>query len=104
MDAWGGETGNYQLDITPCAPALEVCDNGLDDDGDGDADCDDADCAGDPSCLVVGACPDQDLGSALGDSVASGNTTAEQNSYAASCGGGAASPDQAFTWTVPADG
>ncbi len=30
--------------------ADEICDNGLDDDGDGQLDCDDLDCAGDPAC------------------------------------------------------
>lgn len=31
----------------------EICNNGLDDDGDGQTDCDDADCANDNSCLTV---------------------------------------------------
>ncbi len=33
------------------ASAQEVCDNGVDDDGDGLVDCDDTDCFADPSCL-----------------------------------------------------
>ena len=32
----------------------EVCDNGIDDDGDGDVDCDDSDCAADPNCAGGG--------------------------------------------------
>jgi hypothetical protein len=37
----------------PVADALvEVCDNGIDDDGDGLVDCDDADCEGEPVCRV----------------------------------------------------
>lgn len=30
--------------------AAEICDNGVDDDGDGLQDCDDSDCAEDPAC------------------------------------------------------
>ncbi|HHO54501.1 MAG TPA: hypothetical protein ENK18_27425 [Deltaproteobacteria bacterium] len=33
-------------------PTPEVCDDGLDNDGDGDIDCVDADCAADPACAV----------------------------------------------------
>ncbi|MGA0173526.1 MAG: S8 family serine peptidase, partial [Phycisphaerales bacterium] len=38
-----------------CAPPAELCDNGIDDDGDDLVDCDDPDCAADPNCP---ACPD----------------------------------------------
>ena len=34
-------------------PAVEICDNGEDDDGDGLADCDDPDCEADAGCQVV---------------------------------------------------
>jgi hypothetical protein len=35
--------------------AVEICDNGIDDDGDGAVDCADSDCSGDPACQT-GAC------------------------------------------------
>jgi hypothetical protein len=35
-------------------PPAEVCDNGVDDDGDGSVDCADADCAADPACAPGG--------------------------------------------------
>ncbi|MCB9718816.1 MAG: pre-peptidase C-terminal domain-containing protein [Myxococcales bacterium] len=40
----------------PPPPPAEVCDNGVDDDGDGNADCADSDCAGDPACAGGGNC------------------------------------------------
>lgn len=82
-----------------------VCDDGLDDDSDGLADCSDDECACDPAC-VVSSCPDQDLGSALGDAIASGTippgSCSEQSG--ASCGSGGAGPDVTFRWTAPSAG
>lgn len=42
----------------PPPPPAEVCDNGVDDDGDGATDCADSDCAADPACAVGGSCGD----------------------------------------------
>jgi hypothetical protein len=41
---------------------LEICDNGIDDDGDGAVDCDDRKCAADESCSRQRCHPDKDLG------------------------------------------
>ena len=51
--------GDYDLQID-CgfAATVEVCDSGLDDDGDGAQDCDDSDCATDPACAFFEACGD----------------------------------------------
>ena len=38
----------------PCqAMTLEICENGIDDDLDGSVDCDDSDCFGEPTCLII---------------------------------------------------
>jgi len=42
-------------DGTP-PPAVEICDNGIDDDGDGDIDCDDTDCSSHVACAPPGSC------------------------------------------------
>ncbi|MBK8259262.1 MAG: DNRLRE domain-containing protein [Polyangiaceae bacterium] len=39
---------------TVCWPIPEICNNGIDDNGDGDADCADVSCANDPACAVCG--------------------------------------------------
>ena len=44
-------TQNYTVTVNSC---LEICDNGIDDDGDGLTDCDDPDCTADVSCAVGG--------------------------------------------------
>ncbi|MGA1393611.1 MAG: choice-of-anchor L domain-containing protein, partial [Phycisphaerales bacterium] len=45
-----------------CAPPAELCDNGIDDDGDDLVDCDDPDCAADPNCPAWGGCGDPNSG------------------------------------------
>ena len=47
-----GSTGQVQLSLSLLPGSLELCDNGVDDDGDGLTDCDDPDCAAEPGCLV----------------------------------------------------
>lgn len=39
-----------------CGPPGEICDDGVDDDGDGAVDCLDPDCEGDPACAPADAC------------------------------------------------
>ncbi|WP_375585846.1 tail fiber domain-containing protein [Cyclobacterium xiamenense] len=36
-------------------PRVEICNNGIDDDGDGQADCDDGDCLEDNACMQIGS-------------------------------------------------
>ncbi len=50
-----------------------------------------------------GRCPDQDLGSVLGRSVASGNTYWSDNAVSGSCGGWD-SPELGYRWTAPFGG
>ena len=51
------EPGQVCLDGACVGGAREICDNGIDDNGDGDIDCDDAECALLPVCVLAG-CPD----------------------------------------------
>ena len=44
------------------------------------------------------------LGSQTGNSVTSGSTAGGTSNFSASCGGGAAGPDDSFTWTAPSSG
>ena len=51
VDGWSEESwGEYEVHIQLLPVGEEVCDNGVDDDGDGMVDCDDPDCAGHPGC------------------------------------------------------
>ena len=43
-----------------CGEPVEICEGGVDDDGDGAIDCEDADCEGDPVCEPPLSCPDAD--------------------------------------------
>jgi hypothetical protein len=58
-----GTEGSVDLVLAGSAQrVLEICDNGIDDDGDGAVDCDDRKCASDESCIRRRCRPDQDLG------------------------------------------
>jgi hypothetical protein len=88
--SWSGSPKNGSC-LDDAGGAAEICDNGIDDDGDGLIDCDDGDCANDPACTAVacndnGVCePGEDCNSCAGDcaGVTSGNPA---NRYC--CGNG----------------
>jgi len=127
VDGDNGESGNYLLNLW----GPEDCNNSNDDDGDGDIDCDDPDCATDPACLESDcndsvdndsdgdtdcadsdctyddaciSCSPTDLGTAIGDAIATGQTTSEDDDFDASCNPGSGAKDVEFTWSPPADG
>ncbi|MFH2008418.1 MAG: hypothetical protein ABI333_17665 [bacterium] len=59
VDAVSGDrTGIGSIEVAVFDPLVELCDDGLDDDGDGLVDCDDPDCAADPICVPESACHD----------------------------------------------
>ena len=88
-------------DVEPDA-GVEICANGIDDDGDGLADCDDGDCVFNPACDGGGACPDIDLESAVGLAVATGSTGGASE-FSGSCVESRA-PEVSFRWVAPNDG
>ena len=58
-----GTEGTVNLSLTGISQTiLEICNNGIDDDGDGAIDCYDHKCAGDPSCQTLVCKPDKALG------------------------------------------
>ncbi len=98
--------GLIDCEDTDCATSpdctSEDCSNGIDDDYDGLVDCLDDDCTSDSACVSF-SCPEIELGSTVGDSVASGSTANADDTFLLSCGAGVAA-DVAFGWTAPADG
>jgi len=50
VDGFGTSAGNFVLNITPEGTFVEICTDGVDNDGDGFIDCDDFDCRGRPEC------------------------------------------------------
>ncbi len=81
------------------------CEDGLDDDGDTFVDCDDDDCDRDAACYVPGVCGDEDLGSALGLSLATGTTEGAYDDFTpVTCATSSTAEDVSFLWTAPADG
>ena len=95
IDTPGG-AGDFVLDID--VSEAGHCDDGVDNDGDGDVDCGDAECGGEPVCP---ACPDVDLGSAVGPAVGGADTRFDLDDSTISCGS-IGSRDVAFAWTSAA--
>jgi hypothetical protein len=99
VDGWAtASQGNYVLNISEILPETGRCTDGIDNDRDGLIDCADSDCRTDPAC--VAPCPDRDLASAVGNSVAVGTTVGAGNDLRGTCGG-AGAPELAFSWTAP---
>ncbi|MBU1534868.1 hypothetical protein KKF84_06085, partial [Myxococcota bacterium] len=68
----------------------EVCNNGIDDDGDGDTDCDDSSCASAENC-IPNACDDPFIlscGDSISDSTGSASATSAWSYYNAQCTNG----------------
>ncbi len=54
LDGWNGSASTFQLVVQCATGPGEICDDGIDNDGDGDTDCDDSDCLFDPACTGGG--------------------------------------------------
>ncbi len=53
LDGWNGAVSSFNAYVSCQGPPPEICDNGMDDDGDGATDCADSDCTGHPSCGCI---------------------------------------------------
>ena len=61
VDGFDGDAGQYELFVECAGKGEEICDNGLDDDGDGLEDCNDPDCFTHPDCIGQGSCQPIDV-------------------------------------------
>jgi hypothetical protein len=102
--------GDLDCDDYGCFTACDEtdqCGDGVDNDGDGDLDCVDSECACDPVCTgEVPMCPDETLGSSVGDGVATGSIVADTcgTRSGASCGDGGSGTETEYRWVAPAAG
>lgn len=92
----------YIIEPDPLEGVALESDADVDADADADTDADsdsDSDSDADVDCPQ----PDQDLGTELGQNLASGNTCVGIDDYPKTCGG-VPGPDVAFSWTAPTEG
>jgi hypothetical protein len=83
----------------------EICNNGVDDDGDGLKDCADLDCLTSPNCLDVQCEEDIRLGTLVIDGPARPavvNTTTSSDRYHPTCAGTSTGKDVTVSFTLPA--
>ncbi|MCB9557585.1 MAG: hypothetical protein H6707_15865 [Deltaproteobacteria bacterium] len=103
-----GSEGTLDLNIQALPDhAQEICDNGIDDDGDGQIDCKDSNCSSNPICASQTCTPDQKLGTLpIGGSPTTVATTTKGagDQQTTSCGGsGGEDAVIGFTLPGPAD-
>jgi hypothetical protein len=89
---------------TGSATKMEICGNGIDDDGNGLTDCQDLACANDPSCANSECKPDINLGTLVVDAPAkpaSADLTVAADRYRPTCAGNVPGGDVAVAFTLP---
>jgi hypothetical protein len=86
-----GDEGTINIAVSAVANrSTEICNNGIDDDGDGLVDCQDPDCFGVPGCAAPACNPDVDFGDYVWGTSHSAmlDTSSAQNLYNTSCSKG----------------
>jgi hypothetical protein len=81
----------------------EICNNGIDDDGNGLTDCQDAACANDPSCVGHECVPDVNLGALVVNApskLVQTNLKTDPHRYLPTCAGTFSGGDQAIEFTL----
>jgi hypothetical protein len=101
-----GSEGTVDLTLRGVSQrVLEICNNGIDDDGDGAIDCNDRKCATDPSCRALRCRPDKQLGLiAIDGSTASATVQtsgAGNDQTNSSCVSGPGGADAVVGFTLP---
>jgi hypothetical protein len=101
-----GSEGTVDLTLRGFAQrTLEICNNGIDDDGDGAVDCNDRKCATDPNCTSLRCRPDKQLGLiAIDGSTASATVQtsgAGNDQTNSSCVSGSGGADAVVSFTLP---
>jgi hypothetical protein len=85
--------------------AIEICNNGIDDDGDGAIDCNDRKCAGEVNCQKLQCRPDEDFGLVPLDGSTSSraiNTSAAgDDQHQSSCASGSGGQDAVVAFELP---
>jgi hypothetical protein len=101
-----GKEGTVDLTLRGASQRiLEICNNGIDDDGDGAIDCNDRKCATDPTCASVRCRPDKQLGllaidgSTVSATVQTAGAVDDQKS--STCVAGVGGADSVVGFTLP---
>jgi ABC-type branched-subunit amino acid transport system substrate-binding protein len=100
------DCGDPDCMMAPSCSGETDCYDGIDNDGDGMVDCADYECENDPYCLGSACFSDYDLGSIVGDYVATNNFyDSYDDNFSASCNSfGFGGYDFIYTWEAPYTG
>jgi hypothetical protein len=108
VEAYPGTPGDTTVRLsTGSATIKEICDNGIDDDGNGLIDCQDAACVSAPNCVAHECVPDIAIGALIMDGPAQSialDTTGVPNRFHPTCAGTSMGGDVTMSFTLPAAG
>jgi hypothetical protein len=104
VQSYPGTQGDTQVTLsTSPSTKTEICDNGVDDDGNGLVDCADLACANAPSCTDNQCTPDQNLGALVvgaAPKTADFDTRSSSNRYHPTCAGSSTGKDWVVRFTL----
>jgi hypothetical protein len=103
VESYPSVPGNTTVVLSTGTSTPEICNNGIDDDGNGLVDCADAACLKDPSCVGSECVPDRDLGTLVvggASKSTSVNLANATDRYHPSCAGKVPAGDVAIAFTL----
>jgi hypothetical protein len=105
VQSYPGTQGSTTVTLSTARSSRpEVCNNGVDDDGNGLIDCADLACAGDPNCVNRQCIEDANVGTLIVDGPAKSatlSTTTTSNRYHPTCAGTSTGNDVTLAFTLP---
>ena len=104
VESYPGAEGSTTVTLSTGSTKVEICNNGIDDDGNGVIDCADHACVTSPLCVGSECVPDGNVGALVAGAPAkliTVNTASSTNRYQVTCAGKSTGADRAVQFTIP---
>jgi hypothetical protein len=104
VESYPGAEGSTTVTLSTGSTKVEICNNGIDDDGNGLVDCADHSCVTSPLCVGSECVPDGNVGALVAGAPAkliTVNTAMSSSRYQVTCAGKSAGGDRAVQFTIP---
>jgi len=104
VQSYPGAEGSTTVTLSTGSTKVEICNNGIDDDGNGVIDCADHACVSSQLCVGSECVPDGNVGALVAGAppkLITVNTASSTNRYQVTCAGKSTGADRAVQFTVP---